>query len=279
MQTYKDLEIICVDNGSKDRTVEILEKLALQNKIIFLKEPTKGASNARNLGLKQAKGDWIQFLDADDLLLSSKITHQVELASSLNEEVAFIAGASIARKLNGYQIEKTISPIKHPYFNVFTIQSGNTCSNFWRRSALNAISGWATDLQSSQEADLMMRLVREGYSFVIDNKPLTIIRERLEGQISQTGHEIRLERFVELRVNFMQAVREEMTDPLVVNQMYDFLVGGILQYAKYNPAKAALLFDNHVRLNWRPTGSFGISIAKGWLLKKIGIKWLMILAK
>ena len=78
-QTHQELEIICVDNNSTDNTWETF--LELKNKypnIFLVQEMKKGANAARNKGLDIAKGEWIQFLDADDLYLPTKLEEQVK---------------------------------------------------------------------------------------------------------------------------------------------------------------------------------------------------------
>lgn len=66
-QTLKDIEIICIDDGSTDGSLEILEQYAAKDKrIIIIKQPNSGQGTARNKGLKIARGKYIQFLDSDD---------------------------------------------------------------------------------------------------------------------------------------------------------------------------------------------------------------------
>ena len=68
-QTYEAVEIICVDNGSTDNTWGKLEGFKVEHpELVLLKEAQKGAGAARNCGLRAAKGEWIQFLDADDFI-------------------------------------------------------------------------------------------------------------------------------------------------------------------------------------------------------------------
>jgi glycosyltransferase involved in cell wall biosynthesis len=78
-QSYRSLEIIVVNDGSTDNTREIVQELALQDqRIQLINIDNGGLSNARNTGLRKAKGEFIQFLDSDDLLSSEKISSSVD---------------------------------------------------------------------------------------------------------------------------------------------------------------------------------------------------------
>lgn len=77
-QTHKNIEIIVVDDGSKDLSVKRVRELNLSS-IIVVQQTNKGASAARNHGLKLAKGEFIQYLDADDILHPEKIERQIDL--------------------------------------------------------------------------------------------------------------------------------------------------------------------------------------------------------
>ena len=101
-QSYHELEIICIDNNSTDYTWSLL--LDLKNKypkIVVAQEMKKGANAARNKGLSVANGDWIQFLDADDLISESKIKHQLNLIQACGFPVSFVAGAYIKKSIDG----------------------------------------------------------------------------------------------------------------------------------------------------------------------------------
>lgn len=76
-QTHPAIEIIVVDDGSRDDTLAIGRAFASRS-VRVLSQPNRGASAARNHGLRQAQGDFIQFLDADDLLAPDKIARQIE---------------------------------------------------------------------------------------------------------------------------------------------------------------------------------------------------------
>jgi len=75
-QTYKNVEIIVIDDGSLDKSLEVVYKYKSKGIKIY-SEPNRGASAARNMGIQYASGNFIQFLDADDILHPDKIKNQV----------------------------------------------------------------------------------------------------------------------------------------------------------------------------------------------------------
>lgn len=82
-QTYKHWQAIVVDDGSTDNTRKISESyIKLDNRFQYIYQENKGLSSARNTGLSLAKGKYIQFLDADDLLSARKLELQVEFMKS-----------------------------------------------------------------------------------------------------------------------------------------------------------------------------------------------------
>ena len=74
-QTWPRKEIIVVDDGSRDRTAEVARRFA-SNEVAVVSIENQGAAAARNHALQLAQGDYIQWLDADDLLAPDKIERQ-----------------------------------------------------------------------------------------------------------------------------------------------------------------------------------------------------------
>ena len=74
-QSYKRIEIIVVDDGSTDRSIDILEKY--ESKIRVIKSTHSGASASRNIGIEQSKGQFIAFMDSDDIWITDKIEKQI----------------------------------------------------------------------------------------------------------------------------------------------------------------------------------------------------------
>jgi len=76
-QTFTDYEIIVVDDGSTDNTADLLRPLAEQGLIRYIFQENRGESAARNQGIAVASGEYIAFLDSDDLFLPTKLEKQV----------------------------------------------------------------------------------------------------------------------------------------------------------------------------------------------------------
>ncbi len=88
-QTYKDIEIIIVDDCSNDNTENIIKSLD-NDRVIYIKhKKNMGACAARNTGIKVAKGDYIAFLDSDDEWLSEKVEKQINFLLQNNADIVF----------------------------------------------------------------------------------------------------------------------------------------------------------------------------------------------
>lgn len=79
-QTYRNFEIIVVNNGSDDNSLEVLNEFS--NEIVLVNQSNKGQSGARNSGIEKSTGDIITFLDADDIWESTKLEKQILLLSN-----------------------------------------------------------------------------------------------------------------------------------------------------------------------------------------------------
>lgn len=89
-QTYRNLELIFVDDGSTDRSLKILQSYAIGDKRIrVFARKNQGVSLARNFGLTQARGEYIAFLDSDDWLDVSALEKAVETAETENTDIVF----------------------------------------------------------------------------------------------------------------------------------------------------------------------------------------------
>lgn len=239
-QTYDNIEVIAVDNNSSDNTASLLKEFRKkQPSLRILIESKKGACAARNKGLSHATGGWVQFLDADDLLEPNKIAHQVDL---VNSDVPFIAAASVKRPLYG---DEYIMPVaaEYPFFALFAATLGNTVSNLWNRSFLDRVGGWNEELMSSQETDLMFRILQISDAVIMDQYPLTIVRERSHGQISNNSLGNK-ERYIEIRKQILHFLFERQDEHLQFNESkyYQILFNSLRGMAQIDPDVAESYF-------------------------------------
>ncbi len=185
-QTYPHIEIIVIDNNSTDKTIDTIQNFrrTYPEKIFLFTEKKQGAPFARNLGLKHSKGEWLQFLDADDLLLPDKIQNQVNLVPENNKAV-MVAGSGTLKKTNGKIIPFNLTT-DDPFKAIANTWIGYTSSNLFKKEAVVQINGWDENLKGNQDMDLIFRLLKfyGKERFIYDVKALTIKRMRPIGQIT-----------------------------------------------------------------------------------------------
>lgn len=95
-QTLKNIEVVCVDDGSKDHSLEILHQYAEQDaRVIVFEQTNQGSGAARNLALREAKGEYVVFLDCDDFYPSEETLEK--LYTTVTEKNVNICGGSFSR--------------------------------------------------------------------------------------------------------------------------------------------------------------------------------------
>ncbi|WKV07997.1 glycosyltransferase family 2 protein [Thermoanaerobacterium sp. CMT5567-10] len=96
-QTYKEWELLVIDDGSEDNTVEIIKELSKKDsRIRFVKnEKNQGVSATRNIGISLANGNWIAFLDSDDMWDKTKLEKQMKYAEKTSAEFLFTGSSYI----------------------------------------------------------------------------------------------------------------------------------------------------------------------------------------
>lgn len=208
-------QVICVDNNSSDASCHLISTWHSAHpeiELILTEERTPGACPARNLGLSMVRTEWVQFLDADDLLLPGKLAAQLALtdwADMVYGEYWFEEEGQ--RRPAGDMERDVIAGLAHG-------RTGITSCNLFRTEAVRRIDGWQADLSSSQEYDLMFRLFQAGCSFRHSTNRLTVVRLFPEGRIS-TGNEARRRRnYFELRMRMIDWFLRDSGSDLTTTQ-------------------------------------------------------------
>jgi len=261
-QTKQCDEIICVDDCSTDNTIQKIE--ALQQKypslIKLLKnEKNEGANYSRNKGLAAANSEFIQFFDADDILLPKKFEYQLNLIEQSENPIDLLVSGFKKRNLAGtdtlFQFETD-----DVWNSLMKGRLGVTTANLFRRSAIINAGGWNENLKSSQEYDLMFRMLKNGSNIKIDNEVMNINRERPSGSITKSNPEAKWIRFINLRLEIFNYLNSnhKLTDKIkttFINEVFNSI--RIIYY--YNKYEAIDLHRKFILPIGKPTESASIS--------------------
>ena len=123
-QTYENLEIICINNNSTDNSLNILESYAQKdNRIkVINNQKNYGIGYSRNIGLKNATGDYIFFMDADDIILENTLEKLLKNAILNNSDVV------LYETIQYNHLTEDIHPVKHRLEPVFKNEDLNNFS-------------------------------------------------------------------------------------------------------------------------------------------------------
>jgi len=179
-QTYKRKEVIVVDDGSSDKSVEICKKY--DDHITLEASSNGGACRARNRALELAKGELVQYLDADDILLPHKFSTQVPVC--LANPGASVSCDRLSFSDGDPQDSWEECLVTDEDSVLFTLRENIvTGGPLHCRNRLNQIGGFREDLPCNQEVDLHIRLACAGTDFV--HVPEQLWKYRVvEGSIS-----------------------------------------------------------------------------------------------
>ncbi len=174
-QTFRDFEVIVVDDGSTDDTMQRVR--AFGPSVHYVHQANSGAAAARNTGVLRSRGEFIAFLDADDVWLPTKLTRQVEVLRSADAGVAYTWWSFI----DGHG--RPLPQVKAPTF------AGDVLGELLRgcfvtfsmlmvrRSCFDRIGLLDTSLPIAEDWDLLLRLAAAGYQFAY--VPEVLVKNRL----------------------------------------------------------------------------------------------------
>jgi GT2 family glycosyltransferase len=163
-QTWTEKEVIVVDDGSTDNSLGIIQ--GFQDRIRFETGPNRGGNAARNRLLELSRGEWVQYLDADDYLLPDKIERQTACATP---DADIVFGPILVEELLPEPVLQGpfhLSDTPDPWVLWAQWRLPQTGAALWNRKMLTEIGGWAPDLPCCQEHELYLRALSAGKRFV-----------------------------------------------------------------------------------------------------------------
>lgn len=182
-QDYRHLEIIVVDDGSKDQTSAIARKLAKEdNRIQYVYQENQGVSAARNHGYRLSNGNYLGFLDADDIWLPENITLKFALIDK-NKDVGLVHSDAMLIDEKGNSLHEVKAGQSGNLLDRMLLWEG-TCvhspgSILVKREVIEKIGGFDTELSTGADQEFFMRVAA---SYKIDRLPQVTWHYRIHQQ-------------------------------------------------------------------------------------------------
>lgn len=182
-QTYTHWECVVVDDGSKDNTEAIMASyMAKDGRFRYHKQPNSGPAKARNTGIGLAKGEYLQFLDADDLLQPDKIQHQIKLiaqhpdADVVYGPVYFFKSETgkpevVGNLVEETQVRPTVSGSGREVLRAFIITTVCVNAPLVKRGLALQLNMLDESLYQSEDWDFYLRAAQQGARFYYQDNP------------------------------------------------------------------------------------------------------------
>jgi glycosyltransferase involved in cell wall biosynthesis len=163
-----NVEVIVVDDGSSDNSLGIARRL--EPEVRVLTGPNRGVSAARNRGISESSGEWIVFLDSDDVLLPGTVAKRVEAARASGADVIVCDW----EEESGDESSTTDSSVRRPDMAALSVDPEVACATrfyvrlaalMYRRSLVERIAGFREDLALIEDARFLFDAARQRASF------------------------------------------------------------------------------------------------------------------
>lgn len=165
-QTIQDFEIIVVNDGSIDNSVEIVKSID-DSRIVLISQPNKGVSTARNLGLTVAKGKYIVFLDADDVFSPKAfeiVDERIKAGVIIGDFVQTDEKGQVVRFLNNRISGFVTNNFQAYWQRKIFLRMGNM---FIRSEVLKNVAGFRPDLSVYEDIEWIFRLLDRASVYVV----------------------------------------------------------------------------------------------------------------
>ena len=199
-QTYRDLEVLVVDDGSTDDTRAVTRSFA-DPRVRYIHQANRGLSAARNTGIREASGEFLTFLDSDDQFLPEKLDLLLA-AFDRNPALGFAAGEAVLIDEHGELMGEVFDrPLPADPSELLLANPLHVGSVLLRRSWQDRVGPFDESLRSYEDWDMWLRLARAGCPMAWVARPVS--RYRFHGaQMTRIGSQMTAATFAVLDKTF-----------------------------------------------------------------------------
>ncbi len=198
-QTFSDFELLVLDNSSSDDTQNVVKRFS-DKRIRYIRHEPLGISEARNLGVREARADIFGFLDDDDTWLPEKLERQTELFQASSPRVGMIYGGFHRVNERGVVYETFVPTLRgwglEEYLCKRDPWPGSASNPLIRKEVFKSVGGYDEYLRTSEDWEFYLRLMRK---FRIDFVPEPILNVRRHAGV-RLGDRLREAAEAELKV-------------------------------------------------------------------------------
>lgn len=194
-QTYENLEILVVDDNNKlelkKEVQEIVQQIADKRIYLISNQANLGGAIARNIGIENARGNYISFLDDDDEYLECRIEKQMELMLNGDDMLGLVYTHCRGIKANKKPIDYCYTYSGNCVFEGMYDCVAATSQWLCRKSALQAVGGFS-NVPCKQDSTVIVKLLINGYKIDYVPEILSLYHDDAENRISKQGHSKRI---------------------------------------------------------------------------------------
>lgn len=189
-QNYREIEIIVIDDGSTDKSAEIVQKI-IDKRLRFIKKKNEGVSTTRNLGVSEASNELVAFLDADDEWKSDYLERIHSLYQKYPAAAIYATNYSVIEKegksytLNYPGIDFEEGLIKNYFYSAYTFTPLWTSAVCVRKTIFQQMGGFPTNIRNGEDLELWCRIALK-YPIAYINKPLAVYRRDSDNMLSRS---------------------------------------------------------------------------------------------
>lgn len=183
-QTYQNLEILAIDDGSTDKSSKILDDYAAyEPRLKVFHQVNKGVVDARNLGISEALGEWIVFLDSDDFLLPNALEVMLKEAEKFKANIViggFISGSFLLSHQTGTQLSSISNISNRDVIEKIVMEEikPSLCAKLFHKSQFNEIPKFKNKIYIGEDYLLTLYLLKKECDIILINTPVYFYRIR-----------------------------------------------------------------------------------------------------